>query len=429
MKNISHNNIKPKRDEIINEYNAQQSQRNQTNTEESLTQKEPDSNPDLTSNANVKKNEKIGIEKNSKNDSLYETENKKGNLDNENSQSSFNIKEITLSIFLNYSKFSKEEFQFLLQCHSLIKILKAAKIMDEFNNSNTLLKSQEFDLLYKKVNHNSKNINVNQFNNFLVILANKLFQNEFEADAKLCISSFIMEFFNPLNELIQQEVLDNPDNEIFIHQSTLNKFSEIQFDNQIIYIINSVLPGLKTLYTNFFELEISKIKDVEKLYKDSLSQIIKFCQVYEIMPFIISLDKLAIYFNLINRMNVEDITNNAEIKLIIEPQKEFGVLFTLSKFISLLYHFSVLSFDKYSAYLKNSEQSSRLYSQIGLKSESLGNAEKFILFLERIQSLEFKMNVQDKSSFRNPNQLKFNIIPPKEIINSVIYFFIILFKL
>ena len=425
MKNLSHGyNNKTQRDDLKNKYIVQQSQKN---TEESLTQREQDPNPNLINDPNSKNNKKIAIAKNSKNDSLYEKENKNNNVNNANSENEnpltgFNIKEITLSIFLNYSKFSKQEFQFLLHYQSLIKILKAARIMDEFNNSNTILKSQDFDLLYKKVNHNSKTLNVNQFNNFLVLMANKLFKKDFETDPKFCISSFIMEFLNPLNELIQQEVLDNPDSEVFIHQSTLNKFSEIQFDNQIIFIINSVLPGLKALYMNFFEMEISKIKNIEKIYKDSLSQVINFCQFYEIMPFIISLDKLAIYYNLINRMNIEDITNNTEIKLIIERQKELGVLFTLSKFISLLFHFSVLCFDKYSMYLKNSEQSNRLYSQIGLKSESLGNAEKFILFLERIQSLEFKINSQDKSSFRNPNQLKFNILPSREIINTVISF-------
>ncbi len=429
MKNINHNDDKTKRNEIIDKYNAiTQSQRNQTNKEEFLTKNVLDLYPVAISNQNDKNinNEKIASAKNSKNNSsLYEMQSKNGSLENENPQTGLHIKEITLSIFLNYSKFSKEEFQFLLSCQSLTKILKAAKIMDEFNNANTLLKSREFDIIYKKVNHNSKNLNVNQFNNFLIILANKLFKTEFETNPKLCISSLIMEFFNPLNESIQQQVLANPHNEVFIHQSTLNKFSEIQFDNQIIYIINSVLPGLKMLYSNFFLLELSKIKEVKKIYKNSLSQMIKFCQVYEITPFIVSLDKLAIYFNLINRMNIEDITNNSEIKLIIEPQKELGVLFTLSKFISLLYHFSVLGFDKYSSYLKSSEQSTRLYSQIGLKSEILGNAEKFILFLERIQSVELKMNAQDHhSSFRNPNQLKFSIIPSKEIIKSVIYLFI-----
>lgn len=429
MKNISIKNNKGKREEMIDKYNTQQSQRSRINTEESLTQRQLNPNPYLMKGQKDSNNKKIERPSNSKTDSLYGIENKNSNIEHDNSnteypQSGFNIKELTLSIFLNYSKFSKEDFQFLLQYQSLIKILKAAKIMDDFNNANTLLKSQEFDLLYKKVNQNSKNLNVNQFNNFLVLLANKLFKKEFEADPKLCISNFLMEFLNPLNELIQQEVLNNPESDVFIHQSTLNKFSEIQFDNQIIYIINSVLPGLRTLYTNYFEMEVSKIKEVEKIYKDSLSQMIKFCQIYEIMPFIISLDKLAIYFNLVNRMNIEDITNNAEIKFIIERQKEIGTLFTLSKFISLLFHFSVLSFDKYSSYLKNSEHSSRLYSHIGLKTETLGNSEKFILFLERIQSLEFKMSTQGKSSFRDPNQFKFNIIPPKEVISSVIIFFI-----
>ena len=69
---------------------------------------------------------------------------------------------------------------------------------------------------------------------------------------------------------------------------------------------------------------------------------IKFCQIYEIMPIIISLDKLAIYYNLITRINIEDITNNSEIKNIVEPQKDVGIFFKLSKFISLIFHFSVL---------------------------------------------------------------------------------------
>lgn len=423
MKSISINDKNSKREDIINKLTKQQNNSNQLNTDESITQRDTDQivNPEREPDNIKNKIERIDS---SKNDSLYEMQNKikngdVGKSEAENIKAGFNIKEISLSIFLNYSKFSKEEYQFLLHYQSLVKILKAANIMDDKNNKKTLLKMQEYDLLYKKVNQNSKNINVNQFNNFLVLLANKLFKKEFEIDPKICIFNFIMEFFNPLNDLIQQEVSENPESEAFIHQSTLNKFSEIRFDNQIIFIINSVLPGLKTLYINFFEMENSKLLDVEKIYRDSLSSIIKFCQVYEIMPYIISLDKLAIYFNLINRMNIEDITNNSEINFIFDQKKELGTLFTLSKFICLLYHFSVFCFDKYSSYLKNSEQSCGLNSQLGLKIENLGNAEKFILFLEKIQSLEYKMSSKYKPNFRNLNVLKFNIIPPKDIISSV----------
>jgi len=384
---------------------------------------------------NIMKNEKAGKEERRnendyiKYDSLYSLNNNKNikeydeneneNLEHENASNELEIKELTLSIFLNYSKFSKEELQFLLSYQSLIKILKTVKIMDDFNNIHTLLKNQEFDLLFKQANSSLKNININQFNNFLVKLSNKIFKKEFEADPKTCVINFIIEFLSPLNESIQRFVLENPETEMYIHQSTVNKFSEIQFDNSIIIIINSILPGLKNLYLNFFEMENSKTKEFDKIYKDSFCQIIKFCQIYEIMPFIVSLDKLAIYFNLITRMNIEDMINNTEIKNIVEQQKEVGIMFTLSKFIILIFHFSVLNYDKYSTYLKNPEHSMRMNMQIGLDTQNIGNAEKFILFLERIQNLEANYIPQEKANFRNPNHLKFNIIPMKEIINFV----------
>lgn len=329
------------------------------------------------------------------------------------------VKEICLSIFLNYSKFSKEEFQFLLTPQNLIKILKVANIMSD-SNIYCLLKTNEFDIIYKKTNIYAKNLNLNQFNNFLALLANKLFPKEFSINPKFCIVNFVKEFFNPVNEKIQQAVIENPTNEVFIHQMILNKFSEIQFDNQIILIINSILPGLKSLYSKFFEMELSKMKDVEKIYKNSLTQLIKFCQIHEIMPYIISLDKLAIYFNLINRMNVEEITNNQEIKMIIDPKKDVGNLFTLSKFIALLFHFSVLAYDKYSSFLQNYNNVSRIYSEIGIKADDMGNAEKLILFLENLQN--FEISKDEKLSqyfhFRTFSD-KYNIIPPRELLNMV----------
>ncbi len=340
----------------------------------------------------------------------------------ETSPNNLNIKELTLSVFLNYSKFSKEEFQFLLSYNGLIKILKTAKIMDEFYNLNGLLKVKDFELLFIKANanSNSKNLNINQFNNFLVLLTNKMFPKEFEINPKVCLINFILEFFKPISNVIQKIVSENPDSNLFIHQSILNKFSEIQFDCQIIYIFSSIFSGLKKIYMNFFEIEISKTKEIEKVYKDSFNQIIRFCQIYEIVPYILSLDKLAIYFNLINKMNIEDIINNSDIKFIIDPKKELGILFTFSKFISLIFHISMSAYDKYSSFLKNQQESSRLNTHLGINTNNLGNAEKLILFLERMQNIENKTNsFNNRSNLRKNNFMNYSIMPPKEVINSV----------
>ena len=100
------------------------------------------------------------------------------------------LKEISLSIFLNWSKFSKEEFQFLLSYQNLVKILKISKIMGD-NKYFGILKTNELDILFKKINPNNKSFTITQFNNFIVHLSNKIFPKEFGMDAKICVSHLI----------------------------------------------------------------------------------------------------------------------------------------------------------------------------------------------------------------------------------------------
>ena len=159
------------------------------------------------------------------------------------------------------------------------------------------------------------------------------------------------------------------------------------------------------------------MKENDKIYKNSLTGLIEFCKDFEIIYHVMSLDKIAIYFNFLINMPQDQITKNSEHPLIFEKSKDLGSVFTISKFSGFLVHASLISFEKNSKCIDNLVKRKTENLEIGFNLDNLGNSEKLILFLDKLDSCEGIKSLEKKIT--KCYNSKISLVPPKEIISKV----------
>ena len=124
----------------------------------------------------------------------------------------------------------------------------------------------------------------------------------------------------------------------------------------------------------------------------------------------ISQEQLVIYFNLIVKNDIKNLTNdfyedeengNKNENFVIDPKKDMGNVFTLSRFCVSLIHFSIFSYSK--------------NNQINLNN--INDCEKFLLFLEKLENSKGFRNFQKKSN--KPHTTNFSMIPKKSVLKMI----------
>jgi hypothetical protein len=309
------------------------------------------------------------------------------------------IRSLCLNIFINFAKLNKKDKSFYLTFFALVRILKTVNIISKDN-----LSQYEIEIILKKVIGNDNKMNSEQFMKFLVHLSNKLDPDSFKEDPKGITIKIIKLFFIPLSTYIQEKDVD--ENELLQHKDVQVKVSELAFDENIIFILNNIHTGLKNIYKTYFYYEVNEIYD-DYIKTRSLSDLLRFCKDFEITPFLISNERIGLFYHMLVSMGQEEITKSGSI---FNEIREMGVYFGLSRFASLLVHLSIISFNRYERYLNHTKQ------EISFEGE-LDNTGKFILFLERLQSSNGFEIIKKKIS--NPFNSKMRILPSKEIIETV----------
>ncbi len=325
------------------------------------------------------------------------------------------IKSLCVSIFMNFAKFSKEDFQFMLSYQNIIKILRLVNLV---GSNNEAIKNNEIDALLRKANPKSKRYTLKQFTNFIAFLSQRLEPTAFAKEAKLCLAKTVKKHFEPLNNYIEDQITSGNAGDYFQHTIVQKYLSAIQIDSNSIYILNSVYPGLKSLYKSYFPLEIQHLNEKDKVLKNSLQGLTDFCREFEILNFIASLDKIAAYFSFLVELPQETITKNDEICEIFEKGKELGKLFTLGKFAALLVHFAVMAFEKNSKYLENLVKRRKTLSGLAIDFDNIGTAEKLILLLDRLDSGEGIKSWEKRITKGYSDRI--SLMPTVEIIANVI---------
>lgn len=365
-----------------------------------------------------------------KENELSEPGNNMDNIEGESKLSEGNwkteIRSMCMNIFLNFAKFSQEEKEFYLSFQNLTKILRTVNILDS-NSKSSLLKMYDLDVILKKVNPSGQRFNSKQFMNFIVLLTNKIDNENFIKDAKTSVIKIIKTFFEPFSNFIEEKNQNELASQmsgkttgsnscVFNHKTIENKLLTIAFDENIIQLLNNVYSGIKYIYHAYFHFENNRYVEVEKIINNSMSNIIEFSKDFEIIPFFVNTDKVAIFFNLLLDMDQSEITKNVDFPLIFNQKKEIGNIFTISKFASFLVHIALLSFDKFKSGLEN--KYTEEYNQgDSINFNDISNSEKLILFLEKLECSGGFDKVEKKTNL--PYNSRMSLIPNIEIIQNI----------
>ena len=241
------------------------------------------------------------------------------------------INTICLTIFLNYSKYYYEEKDFLLSFQTLTKLLTDLGLVSTKSKSSFHIKPFDCDLILKKISPKKvSKLNSTQFFNFIVILASKFDANNFAINPKGTLYIFVDKFLSPLYKYINEyDTSENPSLFPYKHiENSINELNKNPIDQKTLTVISNVYKGIAFIYKNYFKAEMNKKeKQIERLIKESMMSLVEFCKNYEITPYLLPIDKIAIYFNCLIDKNENEI---------FDGNFNMGQLFTVNKFCLFL---------------------------------------------------------------------------------------------
>ncbi len=320
--------------------------------------------------------------------------------DSEEGYSKDEMKNKCMKIFINFSSFSKKDKDYFLSQQSLIKILKGVNLIDE-----RTLKMTDIDILFKKTTSFGTRLNINQFLDFIVLLTQKIDPSMYREDPKSAVTQFIKNFFEPFAKYLEKKTgeenkpINVSSNNIMIQNSIEQIIDNFQCDGKVYELINSVYFALKEIYMSYFHVELKPL-EVDKMLPISFQGLLDFCKDFEISNYLCSINQIVIYWNVMLKTRIEDITKNPEIPCLIEEKKDMGTVFTLSKFAALLIYFSILTFNKYK-----------------LNSTAISTAEIVLFFLEKLENSVGFQNLERRTN--KPHSSKLTLIPQKEMVKAL----------
>jgi hypothetical protein len=342
------------------------------------------------------------------------------------------IRTSCMNIFCNFAKFNDDDKEFYISQQNILKILRTVNLLESVPNTKSLLKLCEVDCLLKKINSKGQKINGKQFMNLIVLITAKLDPENFVLNQKMSVVKIIKTFFEPFSNFIEEKCTATPQEDmstnsinsnftnIFFHKQIENRLLSITLDNDTLIILDSVYNGIKTLFKSYFHYEVNKYNDPDIVFRKDLSGLIEFCKNFEICPFILTTNKIAIYFNLILEMDIGELMSNNE-KFIFSASREVGNFFTISKFTLFLVHMAILSFDKHSS---NKEKEILMEAIKTPKTQDtsvtiprLSQAEKLVIFFENLENSKGVQFLEKRTN--QPSNCKMNLIPTRDIIDRV----------
>lgn len=248
------------------------------------------------------------------------------------------INTLCLNIFLNFSKYFYEEKDFLLSFQTVTKLLTDMGVI--VSNTKKIppnkkgkfhIKSFEFDLLLKKISPKKvSKINSTQFLNLIVLLSSKYDPKKFKTNPKGTLYNFVNDYFGPLAKYINEyDSKENPN--LFPYRAidnSINELNKAPIDQKTLTIISNIYKGIAFIYKYYFPFENNKTAmPLERLIKESMTNLVEFSKDYEITPYLLTIDKIAIYFNCLIDKNENEI---------FEGNLNFGHIFTINKFCLFL---------------------------------------------------------------------------------------------
>ena len=249
------------------------------------------------------------------------------------------LQEKLYKVFLNYSKFNIQEENFILSHQYFMKMMRDCGLLREKYEKpkeNTLT-AEQIDITLKKVCPKSASLNLQQFIDFFVTLAQRLYPNDFNKAPRNTVTQIVGHFLDPIVEYIN---LDQEGKFRYnkVEQSILSTAEE-GVDEKTEKIMKSIYPGLLNAYKLYFPQEYNyKGIPKEKIIKESLKSLTNFNIDFDLCTPFLTREKLAVYYNCIyllkeknlvfkDKKKKNDNENNEEVN-----EEEEGKIFTFDKF-------------------------------------------------------------------------------------------------
>ena len=322
---IDNNDYEDYSDEILSEEN--QKQGGQAKSKKNQKGQKKKSNAQKNKNSITQKNNRIMQDKD---DDDYQDEDEPLKAE---------LQEKLYKVFLNYSKFNIQEENFILSHQYFMKMMRDCGLLREKYEKpkeNTLT-AEQIDITLKKVCPKSASLNLQQFIDFFVTLAQRLYPNDFNKAPRNTVTQIVGHFLDPIVEYIN---LDQEGKFRYnkVEQSILSTVDE-GVDEKTEKIMKSIYPGLLNAYKLYFPQEYNyKGIPKEKIIKESLKSLTNFNIDFDLCTPFLTREKLAVYYNCIyllkeknlvfkDKKKKNDNENNEEVN-----EEEEGKIFTFDKF-------------------------------------------------------------------------------------------------
>ena len=238
-------------------------------------------------------------------------------------------------VFLNYSKFNIQEENFILSHQYFMKMMKDCGLLREKYEKpkeNTLT-AEQIDITLKKVCKGGS-LNIQQFIDFFVTLAQRLHPNNFNKAPRNTVSQVVDFYLKPIINFINSDE-EGKFRYNKVEQSIQSTAAE-GIDEKTEKIMKCIYPGLLNAYKLYFSQEYNyKGIPQEKIIKESLKSLTNFNIDFDLCTPFLTREKLAIYYNCIYLLKQKNLVFNERKKKEESDNnegEEEGRIFTFDKF-------------------------------------------------------------------------------------------------
>ena len=332
-----------------------------------------------------------------------EKRNKKTSIEGDLDVTKSDILDLINTIFLNNASYSKEQKEYYLNRNNINLIMKQSKMF-----SKQIISKAKIDVILSDLFGKKSKYNLLDFINFLTELCHYLYEDDYEEDPKETFNYFVNCLFNNYEFQLNKRLSNN-----FMMKTNDNSCTIIcietimgsRIEKYALKLLISLYSQFKSLYSFYFQLEISKKGDNNKILNSSMEKLLEFSIDFEIVPYIINKSNLITYFNYLIKYQIENPGINQYVFKDFDQKKyrDLGVIFKFSSFILFIYHFSLFLF------YKN-------YKQTFQNTDIIPNdIDKILIFLEKLDNSGGKNKYYQKKG--RIDETKFILIPTKEATN------------
>ena len=276
-------------------------------------------------------------------------------------------------LFINNSFYSQEKNTYFITQQNLYKIIKNISINLNINI---------IDLIFKRVStHQSLLINYEQFQQFLILLCEKQYPNEFKKNKKEAMKKFLSLLYQKYPYVIQKETNNDKNDLTYYFYNSMEQLFNYEINESQLQIIEKISSSLMEIYEKYFN---DGIKNEMYNKKNSLTYLIEFSRDFEIIPYYLNETQISCYYCLLN-----------------EKQNRKKILeFTFDDFTKFIIRIGIYAYDKC----------------FKIPYDEITDIGKLLLFLEILNNSKGMNNFSRKLS-RPFSQ--FSLIPDKKVYNDL----------